>query len=133
MSHSLEQATEHQSFHKNRNTAAVPPPLEGEGLEVGSLTRKAQKAQKNYAIYSPPLGEDGRGLFPLGEDLGEAVEELGVMAVTLFQEVEGYAPENSRHYFLPLHREIPSPACHPFRHSTLCKPILHVVSPFPPR
>ena len=100
---------------------------------MGSLTRKTQKAQKSYASDSPPLGEDGRGLFPLGENLGEAVEKLGVMAVTLSQEVEGYAPENSRHYFLPLHREIHSPAWHVLRCSTLCKPILHGVSPFPPR
>ena len=100
---------------------------------MGSLTRKAQKAQKNYAIYSPPLGEDGRGLFPLGEDLGEAVEGLGVGSVMLSTKVEGYAPENSRHYFLPLHREIHSPAWHVLRCSTLCKPILHGVSPFPPR
>ena len=53
--------------------ARGPPPLAGEGLGVGFLTRKAQKSQKSYASGSPPIGEDGRGLFPLGEDLEEAL------------------------------------------------------------
>ena len=48
----------------------------------GYLTRKTQKAQKSYASGSPPFGEDGRGLFPLGEDLGEAVEGLGVGSIS---------------------------------------------------
>ena len=49
---------------------------------MGYLTRKTRKSQKSYANGSPPLGEDGRGLFPLGEDLGEVLEELGVGYVT---------------------------------------------------
>ena len=49
---------------------------------MGCLTRKPRKSQKSYASGSPPLGEDGRGLFPLGEDLGEVLEELGVGYVT---------------------------------------------------
>ena len=46
---------------------------------------------------------------------------------------DGSNPENPRHYFLPLHMAIPSPARHSFQRSTLCKPMLHVVSRFPPR
>ena len=62
--------------------ARGPPPLAGEGLGMGSLTRKSRKSQKSYASVSLPLGEDGRGLFPLGEDLGEALRGRGGGSVT---------------------------------------------------
>ena len=58
------------------------PPLEGEGLGVGSISHGKHRKQKSYASGSPPFGEDGRVLFPLGEDLGEAVEGLGVGAIS---------------------------------------------------
>ena len=90
----------HGKHRKHRKaTPAVPLPLGGGregafpfrggfrrglgGVRGGVyLTRKAQKAQKSYASGSPPFGEDGRGLFPLGEDLGEAVEGLGVGSIS---------------------------------------------------
>ena len=46
---------------------------------------------------------------------------------------DGSNPEHPRHYFLPLRAAIPSPARLPFPRSTLHRPMLHVVSPFPPR
>ena len=48
-------------------------------------------------------------------------------------EAAGNDSEKPRHHFLPLPVAIPSPARLPFRRSTLHRPMLHVVSPFPPR
>ena len=45
---------------------------------------------------------------------------------------KGYVSENSRHNFLPSHRAFPSSARLLILHSTLNRPILHVVLLFPP-